>query len=41
MWSNLTLQGQMRVAKIKCAYNLIISGPRGVAWKRNVQEIMD
>ena len=24
------LQGQMRIAKLKCAYNLLIIGPRGL-----------
>ena len=26
------LQGQMRVAKLKSAYNLLIAGPRGLGW---------
>ena len=26
------LQGQMRVAKLKSAYNLLIIGPRGLGW---------
>ena len=26
------LQGQMRIAKVKTAYNLLIIGPRGVGW---------
>ena len=26
------LQGQMRVAKRKSAYNLLIIGPRGLGW---------
>ena len=26
------LQGQMRIAKLKSAYNLIIIGPRGLGW---------
>ena len=34
MWSDLTLgpllQGQMRTAKLKSAYNLLIIGPRGL-----------
>ena len=24
------LQGQMRIAKVKCVYNLLIIGPRGL-----------
>ena len=27
------LQGQMRIAKLKSAYNLLIIGPRGLEWK--------
>ena len=27
------LQGQMRKAKLKSAYNLFIIGPRGLEWK--------
>ena len=27
------LQGQMRIAKLKSAYNLLIIGPRGLKWK--------
>ena len=27
------LQGQMRIAKLKSAYNSLIIGPRGVEWK--------
>ena len=26
------LQGQMRIAKPKSAYNLLIIGPRGLGW---------
>ena len=26
------LQGQMRTAKLKSAYNLLIIGPRGLVW---------
>ena len=26
------LQGQMRVAKLKSAYNSLIVGPRGLGW---------
>ena len=26
------LQGQMRIAKLKSAYNLLIIGPRGSGW---------
>ena len=26
------LQGQMRMAKLKSAYNLLIIGPRGLGW---------
>ena len=26
------LQGQMRIAKLKSAYNLLIIGPRGLGW---------
>ena len=37
MWSDLTLdpllQGQMRIAKPKIAYNSLIIGPRGLEWK--------
>ena len=36
MWSDLTfgpfLQGQMRTAKLKSAYNFLIIGPRGLGW---------
>ena len=28
----LLLQGQMRTAKLKSAYNLLIIGPRGLRW---------
>ena len=26
------LHGQMRTAKVKCAYNSLIIGPRGLGW---------
>ena len=26
------LQGQTRIAKLKSAYNLLITGPRGLGW---------
>ena len=26
------VQGQMRIAKLKSAYNLLIIGPRGLGW---------
>ena len=36
VWSDLTfgplLQGQMRTAKLKNAYNSFIIGPRGLEW---------
>ena len=35
MLSDLTLdplQGQMRIAKVKIAYNSLIIGPRGLGW---------
>ena len=36
VWSDLTfgplLQGQMRTAKLKSAYNPFIIGPRGLEW---------
>ena len=36
VWSDLTfgplLQGQMRIAKLKSAYNSFIIGPRGLEW---------
>ena len=35
------LQGQMRIPKLKSAYNSFIIGPRGLDWKTNLQEIMD
>ena len=34
------LQSQMRLAKIKSAYNSLIIGPRGLECESNVQEIM-
>ena len=44
MWSDLTLgpclQGQMRIAKLKSAYNWLIIGPRGLKCETNLQEIM-
>ena len=44
MWSDLTsgplLQGQMRIAKLKSAYNSLIIGPRGLGWQTNIHEIM-
>ena len=30
------LQGQMRIAKLKSAYNLLIIGPRGLGWQTNL-----
>ena len=37
VWSDLTfgplLQGQMRTAKLKSAYNSFIIGPRGLEWE--------
>ena len=26
------LQGQTRIARLKCAYKLLIIGPRGLGW---------
>ena len=44
MWSDLTLdpllQGRMRIAKLKGAYNLLIIGPRGLQYDTNLQEVM-
>ena len=34
------LQGQIRIAKPKSAYNLLIIGPRGLQCKTNLLEIM-
>ena len=34
------LQGQMRIAKLKSAYNLLIIGPRGLQCETNLQKIM-
>ena len=34
------LQGQMRIAKLKSAYNSLIIGPRGFEWKTNLYKIM-
>ena len=34
------LQGQMRIAKLKSAYNSLIIGPRGLGWQTNLLEIM-
>ena len=28
----LPLQGQMRIGKLKSAYNSLINGPRGLGW---------
>ena len=30
------LQGQMRIAKLKSAYNSLIIGPRGLGWYTNI-----
>ena len=30
------LQGQVRTAKVKSAYNSLIIGPRGLGWKTNL-----
>ena len=30
------LQGQMRIAKVKHAYNMFIIGPRGLGWLTNL-----
>ena len=44
MCSDLTLgpffHGQMRVAKLKSAYNWFIIGPRGLQYEANLLEIM-
>ena len=34
------LQGQMRIAKLKSGYNLLIIGPRGLQCETNLYEIM-
>ena len=34
------LQGQMRIAKVKSAYNLLIIGPRGLQCEIKLQKIM-
>ena len=34
------LQGQMRIAKLKSAYNSLIMGPRGLQCEINLWEIM-
>ena len=34
------LQGQMRIGKLKSAYNSLIIGPRGLGWYTNIEEIM-
>ena len=34
------LQGQMRIAKLKSAYTLLIISPRGLGWQGNLLEIM-
>ena len=36
----LLLQGQMRIAKPKSAYNSLIISPRGLGWYTNIWEIM-
>ena len=36
----LLLQGQMRIAKLKSAYNSLIIGPRGLQCETNLQEMM-
>ena len=35
------LQGQMRTAKLKCAYNLFIIDPRDLQCETNLYNIMD
>ena len=44
MWSDFNLgpllQGQMRIAKLKSAYDSLIIGPRGLQCETNLQEIM-
>ena len=34
------LQGQMRIAKLKSAYNSLIIGPRSLGWQTNLREII-
>ena len=34
------LQSQMRIAKLKSAYNSLIIGPRGLGWQTNLYKIM-
>ena len=34
------LQGQMRIVKVKSAYNSLIIGPRGLLCETNLKEIM-
>ena len=34
------LQGQMRIAKLKSAYNSLIIGPRGLQYENDLLEIM-
>ena len=34
------LQGEMRILKLKSAYNLLIIGPRGLQCETNLLEIM-
>ena len=34
------LQGQMRIAKPRSAYNMLIIGPRGLRYETDLQEIM-
>ena len=39
MWSDLTLgllEGQVRIAKLKSAYNSLIIGPRGLQCETNL-----
>ena len=33
------LQGQMRIAKLKSAYNSLIIGPRGLEWKPTYRKL--
>ena len=34
------LEGHMRIAKLKSAYNLLIIGPRGLQCETNLQDIV-
>ena len=34
------LRGQVRIAKLKSAYNWLIIDPSGLGWQTNIQEIM-